>query len=186
MTCRPPSGESPGGARSESPGGASAANACSIASTIAGGSAMRPGPNSPHAIGPDSGPTNRTPSSLRRSRLRRVAGCSHILTFIAGAASTRLSVASNTVVAISSARPVAMRARIFALAGAITMRSAARDNSIWPIAASSVRLNSSSRTGCPLRVAADRGEMNCRAAEVITTWTVAPRSLRRQINSNDL
>ena len=52
----------------------------------------------------------RRPSS--RSRLRRVAGCSHILTFIAGAASTRLSVASSSVVARSSARPPAMRARM--------------------------------------------------------------------------
>ena len=34
-----------------------------------------------------------------------------------------------------------------AVAGATTMRSAARDNSIWPIAASSVRLKRSSRTG---------------------------------------
>src|SRR5579872_53422 len=79
---------------------------------------MRPGPNSPQAIGPDSGPTMRTPSSLSCARLRRVAGLSHMRTFIAGAARTRLSVASRTVVARSSARPAAIRARIWALAGA--------------------------------------------------------------------
>ena len=129
--------------------------------------------------------TERRPP-LSRSKLRRVAGWSHILTFIAGAASTRLSVASKRVVARSSASPAAIRARICALAGATTIRSAARDSSIWPIAASSVRLKRSSRIGCPLSVAADKGDTNCWAAAVITTRTVAPRSLSRRINSSAL
>ena len=163
-----------------------AASACSIASTIAGGSAMRPGPNSPQAIGPDSGPTNRTPSSFRRSRLRRVAGCSHILTFIAGAASTRLSVASKRVVARSSARPGrhpgenirARRRDHDQVGGARQLDMADR------------RFVSEAEQVVADRLPAQRrrrkGEMNCRAAAVMTTRTVAPRSLSRRINSSDL
>ncbi len=70
--------------------------------------------------------------------LAAVAGCCHIRTFIAGAASTGLSVASSTVVARSCARPAAMLARMSALAGATTTRSAARESWMWPISLSSV------------------------------------------------
>ena len=76
-----------------------------MAARIAGGSAMRPGPNSPQAISPSSGPTKSAPSAVTVARLRWVAGCCHIRTFIAGAISTRLSVASSSVVARSLARP---------------------------------------------------------------------------------
>ena len=51
-TCRPASG--PAGNSRDSVA-ACAASAFSIASTIAGGSAIRPGPNSPQAIGPEFG-----------------------------------------------------------------------------------------------------------------------------------
>ena len=103
-----------------------------------------------HAAGPD---IRRRPCRRRRARRRRrrpragvatlrwVAGCSHMRKFIAGATSARLSVASSKVVARSSASPCAMRARRSAVAGATTTRSASRDNSIWPIAASSVGSN---------------------------------------------
>jgi hypothetical protein len=114
-----------------------------IASKIAGGSARRPGPNSPQAMAPLSGPTKATPSALRVSMLRWVAGCSHIRTFMAGAISTGLSVASRVVEARSPARPLAALAIRSAVAGATTTRSAERDSSIWPISASSVSENRS-------------------------------------------
>jgi hypothetical protein len=110
-----------------------------IASKIAAGSAIRPGPNSPQAMAPSSGPTNRTPSAFRVAKLRRVAACSHIRTFMAGAISTGLSVASRVVDARSSARPPAAFAIRSAVAGATTTRSAERESSMWPISASSVR-----------------------------------------------
>ena len=113
-----------------------------MAARIAGGSARRPGPNSPQAIGPSSGPTTSAPSALSAARLRWVAGCSHMRTFIAGASNTRLSVASNTVLARSLAMPAASLAIRSAVAGATTTRSALRDSSIWPISDSSVRSNS--------------------------------------------
>ena len=124
------------------------------AAKIASGSAIRPGPNSPHAIAPSSGPTKarRPPPAL--ARLRWVAACSHIRTFIAGAISTGLSVASSAVEARSPARPPAAFAIRSAVAGATTTRSADRDSSMWPICASSVRLKRSERTG----VLAERGQ----------------------------
>ena len=72
-----------------------------------------------------------------------VAACSHMRTFIAGAASTGLSVASSSVVARSSPIPAAIFARMLAVAGATTTRSALRESSIWPISFSSVSENRS-------------------------------------------
>ena len=118
-------------------------SAASIAAKITAGSAMRPGPNSPQAMAPSSGPTNRTPSALRVARFRCVAACRHIRTFMAGAISTGLSVASRVVEARSPANPCAALAIRSAVAGATTTRSAERDSSIWPISASSVSENSS-------------------------------------------
>ena len=112
MTCRPASGPVVSAAR--------------IAARIASGSANRPGPNSPQAISPASGPTNRTPSAASCATLRRVAACSHIRTFIAGATSTPVSVAKSRVEARSSARPCAIFANRSAVAGATTIRSATR------------------------------------------------------------
>ncbi len=90
-----------------------------------------------------SGPTKCTPSALSWARLRCVAGCSHMRQFMAGATRMGLSAASSTAVARSSARPWAMRARIWAVAGATMMRSASRDRRMWPISVSSFRSNSS-------------------------------------------
>ena len=75
--------------------------------------------------------------------LARVAGCSHMRTFIDGATITGLSVASNAVVARSSAMPCAIRARMLAVAGATTSKSASRDSWIWPMSCSSVSENRS-------------------------------------------
>ncbi len=51
------------------------ASSGSMAARIACGSAMRPGPYSPQAISPSSGPTKLTPSPRSVATLRRVAGC---------------------------------------------------------------------------------------------------------------
>ena len=114
-----------------------------MAATISSGSDMRPGPCSLQAMAPSLGPTKVTPRFFRVSTLATVAAWVHMRTFIAGAASTGLSVASSTVAARSSARPAAMRARILAVAGATTSRSASRDSSMWPISLSSVSENMS-------------------------------------------
>ncbi len=114
-----------------------------MATTISSGSDMRPGPCSLQAMAPSLGPMKLTPRFFRVSTLATVAAWVHMRTFIAGAASTGLSVASRTVAARSSARPAAMRARILAVAGATTRRSASRESSIWPISLSSVSENMS-------------------------------------------
>ena len=131
-----------------------------MVSRIACGSAMRPRPNSPHAISPSSGPTNSMPSAFSVARLRRVAGCSHMRTFMAGAASTRLSAASSTAVARSSASPCAILARRSAVAGATTIKSASRDRRICPISASSLRSNRSVKAFSSVSTESESGVTN--------------------------
>ena len=92
---------------------------------------------------PSLGPTKTMPRCFRVATLAAVAAWVHMRTFIAGATSTGLSVASSTVEARSSARPEAMRARMLAVAGATTSRSASRESWIWPISLSSVSENRS-------------------------------------------
>ena len=91
---------------------------------------------------------------------RLVAACSHMRTFMAGAASTRLSVASSTAVARSSARPCAILARRSAVAGATTIRSASRDRRICPISASSLRSKRSVKTFSSESTESDSGVTN--------------------------
>ena len=82
-------------------------------------------------------PWHRRPA--RRRGRRRLAGWRHCAASRGaatsagswrGATSVRLSVASSSVAARSSARPLAIRASRFAVAGATTTRSAARDSSM--------------------------------------------------------
>ena len=111
--------------------------------TMSNGSAMRPSPYSPHAMSPSSGPISTTPRAASVVMLSRVAACCHMRTFIDGATRTGLSVASNAVVARSSAMPCAMRAMMLAVAGATSTTSASRESWIWPISCSSVSENRS-------------------------------------------
>ena len=156
-----------------------AATRAKISST----SAMRPGPYSPQAISPSLGPMICTPSSCNRFKLRCVAGCCHMRTFIEGAIITGVSVAKSRVVARSSAMPCAILAIICAVAGATKTRSAARDSSIWPIWASSVRSNSSVKTLERARAAIERGVTNCAPDCVKTGVTRAPCAVNLRINS---
>ena len=159
------------------------ARALVMASTISTGSAIRPGPNSPHAISPSPGPTKRIPRDFSVATLASVAGCRHIRTFMAGATRTGLSVASKAVEARSSARPCAILAMRSAVAGATTRRSAARDSWMWPISISSVRLNRAVCTFSPERLASERGVTNSSAARVRMVRTRQPRVRSRRISS---
>ena len=154
-----------------------------MAATMAGGSAMRPEPNSPQAMAPSSGPTVSAPSARTVARLRRVAGCSHMRTFIAGASSTRLSVASRRVLARSLAIPSASLAMRSAVAGATTTRSALRDSSMWPISASAVRSKSVRWTGSPARAETLSGVTNSAPPAVSTGTTAAPAFCSRRMSS---
>ena len=111
---------------------------------ISAGSAIRPGPNSPHAISPSLGPTSAMPSRLEPARdcaaSPHAATCAH--SWRARSAPSCRSPAGR------SRRdhwrgPAAILAMRSAVAGATTTRSAERDNSIWPISISSVRLKRS-------------------------------------------
>ena len=154
-----------------------------MAATISGGSAMRPGPYSPQAISPSFGPTMSAPSAVTVARLRRVAGCSHMRTFIAGARRTRLSVARSSVLARSLARPFASLAMRSAVAGATTTRSAARESSMWPISASAVRSKSSACTLWPARAETVRGVTNSAPPAVRTGVTEAPAFCSSRMSS---
>ena len=98
------------------------------ASTMADGSAIRPGPlPSPAARRPVAGPTRWCPGAAsRRARFARVLGWANILSFMAGANTTGASLAVNTVPRRSLARPDADRARKSAVAGATHTQSASR------------------------------------------------------------
>jgi hypothetical protein len=93
-------------------------NSPETASWISTGSSMRPGPTSPQACSPASGPRMSTPSVRSWARLRWVAACAHISRFIAGATASRQVRARQRVASRSSARPWARRARKSAEAGA--------------------------------------------------------------------
>ena len=162
------------------------ASRISTAATISSGSAIRPGPYSPHAISPSLGPTMAMPSPLRVAKLRLVAACSHIRTFIAGAIKTGVSVANNKVEARSFANPCAIFAIKSAVAGATTTKSATRLSWIWPISASSPKSNRSRKTLLPAKADTDKGVTNSSPARVKTGVTTAPRSRRRRIRSSDL
>ena len=163
-----------------------APSACAIATTSAGGSGRRPGPNSPQAIGPSSGGSRITPLCARIFWLATVASCSHIRTFMAGAARILLSVASRRVVARSSQMPAAILARMLALAGTTAMRSAERESSMWPISDSSVRLNKSVKTLLPERAWTERGVTKCFAESVRTAVTAPPDFWMRRMSSSAL
>ena len=79
---------------------------------------------------PSSGSMIWTPRDRSVAIFAIVAGCCHIRTFIAGIASTGVSVASSKVVARSSASPAAILASRSAVAGQTTTRSAERLSAI--------------------------------------------------------
>lgn len=166
--------------RPASSGGAAGA---ASAATISTGSAMRPAPSSPQAWLPVPGPTSVAPRDTSVATLVRVAGCAHIAWFIAGASTSGARLARHNVVTRSSAMPAASRAISPAVAGAITMRSAQRASSMWPIAASAAGSHSDERTGWPESAWKVVGPTNSRAASVITTRTSAPASRRRRTRS---
>ncbi len=148
--------------RSDPSAGASSASA---RETISTGSAMRPIPTSPSASSPLTGPTTCTPRSCSVRRLACVAACSHMPVFIAGATSVGPRCASAASVRRSSASPCARRARVWAVSGATTSRSArcrwgygsvgcsrrARAKSVSAVTKRSAPRVGSGKTSCPSR-----------------------------------
>ena len=91
----------------------------SRAALISSGSASRPAPISPQACVPCPGPRTVIPRSSRILILAWVAVLLHICWFMAGATNRGAGVARAVVVSRSSALPMARRARVSAVAGAI-------------------------------------------------------------------
>ena len=155
-------------------------------STIVKGSSIRPGPTSPHAWLPLSGPQMSNPREARTPRLCCVAAARYICWFIAGKTATGAGVARQIVDTRSFAMPAATRAIRSAVAGARITRSAHFPNSIWPIAASAVGSSRLSETGYPETACKLSGVIKALAASVIATRTSAPRSRRRRTSSGVL
>src|SRR5690606_6595349 len=160
--------------------------AAASAATMSSGSAMRPGPDSPSASGPSTGPATSAPRSRSRAMLARVAGCSHMWWFIAGARASGAVVARQRVVTRSSAKPWASLARVSAVAGATRTRVAQRASSICPIAASAAGSQSEVRTASPDSAWNVVAPTKCVAPCVIATLTWAPASRSRRTRSADL
>ena len=174
---RVPAGERPG-----------ASSIASMAATIAGGSAMRPGPNSPcRPSRPSSGPIAARRAPRASPGWPGSPACSHMRTFIAGATSIGLSVASSArrgqVVGqagrhlrqhVGGRRRHHHQVGVLREAGCGPSRSrrSARTGREDPPAGQGLAPTAGSRTGPPPRVRMQR--------------TSAPRSRRRRIKSSDL
>ena len=156
------------------PESSSGAKEARIASTISSGSAIRPGPVSPHARSPSPGSIIRRPSRSSIDRLRPTAGFSHIPAFMAGANRTGQRAAASTVPARSSAAPWAAFERISAVAGATTTRSAQDASSTCSTPGSFLGAKRSHDTGLPERTSNVSGVTNSVAASLMTTRTRAP------------
>ena len=129
---------------------------------------------------------NRVPRSRSVATFACTAGCAHIWLSIAGATSSGASVAIAVSVTKSSARPVARRESVAAVAGAISITSARR--------ASSTCASPSGPLGSNMSVYGLRwvialnasGVTNSIAPLVSTTSTVAPACTRRLVTSTAL
>ncbi len=149
-------------------------SASRTASMIASNPASRPAPVMPQAKYPSSGAITRTPRSRKICTFSRVAACSHIFTFMAGATTTGAVVARYKVVRKSSATPRANFAMISAVAGAMTSASMRCATAMCSIALSTLAgasaANNCVMTFCPVRAANVSGATNSCALRVITTW----------------
>ena len=100
--------------------GAPLGTTASTAPSRSAGSRSRPTPHSPlEPSAPTSGSSTVTPRARRVARLARVAGCSYMALFIAGATSTGQVAASAALVNRLSASPAASLAIVLADAGAM-------------------------------------------------------------------
>ena len=142
---------------------------------------MRPMPTSPQACSPEAGINTRMPSLCNCWILRRLAGFCHISTFIAGA-STNAHLRAEAISVIKlSAKPCASLAMVFAEAGAISIKSAAR------VALMCAMLPLFSlKTGLPLNASKVCADTNPLAALDNATVTSCPSFFNKRTSSQDL
>ena len=164
-------------------------NDATRASSSWAGSSMRPSPVSPQACSPCPTGSTVAPSAWHCAMLRCVAGWAHISRFIAGASSkgARSSGRARQVsVSRSAARPCASWASRSALAGATRIASASRPRLMCGMLLGSRASHWLSTTGRLLSACSVTGVMNCAAASVISTCTVAPALTSKRHSSADL
>ncbi len=182
-------------------GGALSSTRSQTASSSAG-SARRPTPSSPsEARRPTPGSTMTAPRSRSVARFARVAGCSYIRLFIAGAITSGQPAASAQLVSRLSAWPPASLAIVFAEAGAIRNTSALATSSRWLIGSCCAlspsgwpgkaprigsRANSLLSAGPPLSASNEAGPTKRRLVGVCTTRTAWPAPVASRINSRAL
>ena len=152
------------------------------------GSNILPMPVSPQAWSPAAGPRTSIPSALIWATLRCVARFCHISTFIAGAISNGMcaGLATHNVDSKSSQAPCASLNMKSVLQGAITMAFASRVRSMCGMLLSIRASHWSVNTVLPESACIVTGVMNCVAACVITTCTVAPAFPKARVSSATL
>ena len=176
-----------------------APSADSTAASSSGGSGSRPIPHSPgEPSAPVPGSSTVAPRARSVSRLARVAACSYIASFIAGATSSGRRQASAAAHSRLSACPAASLAIVLADAGA-TRKTSARSTSsrcesgAWAGAGSpgnTPRSGSGSHsvtsTGAPVMPAKEAAPTKRPAASVWMTRTAWPAFMARRVSSSAL
>ena len=99
-----------------------------------------------------------------------VAGASHMFECIAGATTTGASEASTVSDTISSAKPLANRARVFAVAGTMMIRSATRASSTCSARPSPAISTATGRDVIPSQVERPTNSKEARVAATYTSW----------------
>ncbi len=170
-----------------------------MAASSSGGSGRRPTPHSPgEPSAPVPGSSTSTPRARSVSRFARVAACSYIASFMAGATISGRRHASAAAVSRLSAWPAASLAIVLAEAGAITYRSARSTSARWDSGACSgagspgkaPRSASASHsvisTGAPVMAANEAVPTKRVDASVWMTRTECPALVARRVSSSAL
>ena len=137
---------------------------------ISSGAGRRPMPLSPEPSAPDSGSMTWTPRSRSVATFAWVAGASHIFECIAGATTTGAREASTVNDTMSSAKPPARRARVFAVAGTMMIRSATRASSTCSARPSPAISTATGRDVMPSQVDLPTNSNEACVAATYTSW----------------
>ena len=145
------------------------APASSSSRTMSCGSGRRPTPEAPQAKYPAAGSILCQPRAWSFAIFSCVTGFSYIALFIAGAKKIGDVTASSVVVSMSSAMPAAALAMMFAVAGAMSTRSAKRARAMCSTFQCAGSSHMSSDTGCPVISRKVSGVTKWAASFVMTT-----------------
>ena len=146
-------------------------------------SASLPCPCSPQATTPSPGSITTAARLLSLAKASCVASWASMAGFIAGATNRGDSVASATVVSMSTASPCARRLMLLAVAGAMSTASAQRAQSMCAMRPCSGSSKASTRQGWVVSASKSAGATNLAALRVRQTRTSCPARMRSRARS---